>query len=199
MAQSSQSNKEAQGAKRFMTTIECAHLRLRPFSDSDLGTLHRIANEPGIFDYFPNPFPWSIEKTRMFIEGQLKHWEEYGYGWWGMESLDRWELVGWNGLQFLPDTGEVEVGYLMSRPYRGRGWTTEGVLASLRFGFENFGLASIIAIIHPDNAASQRVALKCGLALIDRNRYFGMDCFRYRIEADAFRRQRVDRASSPEG
>ena len=166
--------------------LETAHTKLRPFHMADLDALFRIANQKDIFKYFPNPEPWTIEKTGKFIQNQLDHWERHGFGWWGVESLDHPELVGWNGLQYIPDTAEIEVGYLISREYQGRGWTTEGVLASLEYGFDRLGIPSIIAIVHPENIPSQRVATKCGLSLVDRNNYFGMDCFRFRIYAGAF-------------
>ena len=48
--------------------------------------------------------------------------------------------------------------------------------ASVRFGFRTIGLESIIAIVHPENTASQHVvwkSLEC--RFVDRNRYFGME------------------------
>lgn len=171
-------------------TLETANTKLRPFRLDDVGVLFQITNQKDIFKYFPNPSPWSREKAETFIQNQLAHWEQHGFGWWGVEPLSGHELIGWNGLQFLPDTNEVEVGYLLSEKFRGRGWTTEGTIASLRFGFEIVGIESIIAIVHPDNIPSQRVALKSGLSLVDRNNYFGMDCFRYRIDAKTFRSQK---------
>ena len=167
-------------------TLETPHTRLRPFRLGDVNALFQLANQKDIFRYFPNPAPWSHAQTERFIQSQLAHWERHGFGWWAVESGDHPELIGWNGLQHLPETGEVEVGYLISQAFQGRGWTTEGVLASLRFGFEQHALQSIIAIIHPDNTASQRVAAKCGLARLERTTYFGMDCFRYRIAATEF-------------
>ena len=164
-------------------TLVTSHTKLRPFVLEDVASLFQIANQKDIFRYYPNPAPWTREKTEKFIRSQLAHWDEHGFGWWGVEPLDHPELIGWNGLQYLPDTNEIEVGYLISESFRGRGWTTEGTLASLKFGFERLGLASIIAIVHPDNFASQRVAVKCGLALVDRNNYFVMDCLRYRVDA----------------
>ncbi|HUI88798.1 MAG TPA: GNAT family N-acetyltransferase [Anaerolineales bacterium] len=167
-------------------TLETTSTRLRPFKLDDVDALFQIANQRDIFKYFPNPAPWTREKAGKFIQSQLEHWQRHGFGWWGVEAAEHPELVGWNGLQYLPETDEVEVGYLISQTFQGRGWTTEGTIASLRFGFETLGIESIIAIVHPDNIASQRVALKCGLSLVDRNNYFGMDCFRYRIEAKEF-------------
>ena len=167
-------------------TLETAHTRLRPFRLDDVDALFQITNQKDTFRYFPNPAPWSYEKTEKFIRDQLAHWEQHDFGWWGVEPLGNSELIGWNGLQFLPDTNEVEVGYLISGKFRGRGWTTEGTIASLKFGFETIGIQSIIAIVHPENIPSQRVALKSGLLLVDRNNYFGMDCFRYRIDAKMY-------------
>jgi len=57
----------------------------------------------------------------------------------------------------------------------------------LKFGFDHFAdLHNIIAIVHPENIASQRVALKAGLAFVERTNYFGMDCYRYIIERSDF-------------
>jgi len=168
--------------------IETTHTVLRPFREEDVEMLFTIASQQDIFRYFPTTTPWEREKTERFIQSQLNHWDEHGFGWWGVEPRDQAGLIGWNGLQYLPDTDEIEVGYLMSRSFWGRGWTTEGACASLKFGFDVLGIKSIIAIVHPENIASQRVALKCGMGFVDHTRYFGMECFRYRIDADGFRR-----------
>ena len=174
-------------------TLETANTKLRPLGLNDIDALFQITNQKDIFKYFPNPAAWSREKTEKFIQSQLAHWEQHGFGWWGVESLKSSESIGWNGLQYLPDTNEIEVGYLLSQKFWGRGWTTEGTIASLKFGFEVVGLDSIIAIVHPDNIASQRVALKSGLSLVDRNNYFGMDCFRYRIDTRTFQSRKGER------
>ena len=172
--------------------IETKHTRLRPFVKTDVDALFEITNQKDVFRYFPNPAPWTRERTEKFIQNQPAHWEKHGFGWWGVEPLGNPELIGWNGLQYLPDTDEIEVGYLISQSFQGRGWTTEGVLASLAFGFDQIKVQAIIAIVHPENMASQRVAIKCGLSLVDRNNYFGMDCFRYRIDAAKFKSKEKD-------
>ena len=91
------------------------------------------------------------------------------------------KLIGWNGLQFLPETGEVEVAYLISKPFWGKGLTTEGASAALRYGFEQIGLKLIIALAHPENKASRRVMEKLGMSFTGLARYFGMDLCRYVI------------------
>lgn len=171
-------------------TITTTRLILRPFVEADAVPLQRILNEDDVLRYFPNPDPPPLERMQRFVARQIAHWGEHGFGWWAVEpriSRSGQGLIGWNGLQFLPETGEIEVGYLLSKAYWGKGLATEGGLASLQFGFQTLGLESIIAIVHPDNKASQRVIEKLGMSLVDRNNYFGMDCFRYILGRDDYR------------
>lgn len=64
---------------------------------------------------------------------------------------------------------------------------TEAGRASVRYGFEELQLASIVGIVHPENVASRRVLEKLGMKLMERRRYFEMDCYRYAIERAWYR------------
>jgi RimJ/RimL family protein N-acetyltransferase len=167
-------------------TITTSRLVLRAFTGSDVTPLHRILSEPDVLRYFPNPDPPPRAKVEKLILGQLRHWEERGYGWWAVEPRSQKELIGWSGLQFLPETGEVEVGYLLARAFWGKGLATEAARASLQFGFENLELESVVAIVDPENIASRRVIEKLGMSFVDEARYFGMDCYRYSINRSFF-------------
>jgi ribosomal-protein-alanine N-acetyltransferase len=155
---------------------------LRPFTMDDCSTLWRITNEPDMMQYFPNPNPPTADRIERIITHQLAHWQAHGYGWWAMTTHTSNELIGWCGLQYLPETDETEVGYLLARSYWGRGITTEAAIASLDFGFGEHNMDAIIGITHPDNIASQRVLLKSGLSPTGPAHYFGMDCQRYIAE-----------------
>ena len=104
-------------------------------------------------------------------------------------------MIGWCGLQYLPNTDETEIAYLLDRAVWGQGLATEAARAALRFGFDTQNLDRIIAIVHPDNLGSQKVALKAGLAFVDRTRYFQMDCFRYALDAESYRRANQEPAT----
>ena len=127
-------------------TLTTPRLTLRPFTEADAEPLHRILNEDGILRYFPRPDPPDLARVQRLVAGQLRHWEEHGLGWWAVELRSTGELratgelLGWNGLQYLPDTEEVEVGYLLSRRHWGQGLATEGAQAALRFGVETLRL-----------------------------------------------------------
>jgi ribosomal-protein-alanine N-acetyltransferase len=167
-------------------TIATSRLNLRPFTPQDAEALHRILAQEQILRYFPKPDPPSLDRVHEIIAGQLNHWKEHGLGWWAVEPRATQELIGWNGLQYLPETEEIEIGYLLSKAYWRQGLATEGAEAGLRFGFESLGLECIVGIVHPENASSQRVLDKLGMWFTYEAEYFGMRVYRYVIDASSF-------------
>jgi [ribosomal protein S5]-alanine N-acetyltransferase len=117
-----------------------------------------------------------------FIVGQGAHWKAYDYGDWGIVPIGEMDIIGWAGLQFLPETDETEVGYLLNKPFWGRGYATEATRASLQFGFEHFDFPEIIALVHPDNTASLKVAAKCGLTIVEHKEYWGIEMVRHTLK-----------------
>lgn len=166
-------------AETYIPTLTTTRLTLRPFTAADVEPLHLILQQERILRYFPRPDPPNRARVERLVAEQLQQWAEHGLGWWAVELRATGELLGWNGLQYLPETDEVEVGYLLSRPHWGQGLATEGATAALRFGFETLGLSRIVGIVHPENAASQRVLEKTGLTRINEADYFGMHVYRY--------------------
>jgi ribosomal-protein-alanine N-acetyltransferase len=164
-------------------SVQTSHLTLRPLKDSDAGVLHRIYQSEGVLRYFPNPVPPPLEKIQRFIARQQAHWEKYGYGDWGVVPDGESEIIGWAGLQYLPELGETEVGFLLDRSFWGKGYATEAAQASLKFGFEHFSLYHIIALVHPDNLASRRVIEKCGMSYMENLSLWGIELMRYRTES----------------
>jgi ribosomal-protein-alanine N-acetyltransferase len=160
-------------------TIQTERLRLRAFTPGDVPALFDILQQPEIMRYFPNPLTPDRKRVERIVDNVILHWEAHGYGWWALEPLELKELIGWCGLTYLPETGETEVAYLLSQAYWGRGLMPEAARASLEFGFERIGLKRIIALTHPENQRSQRVALKIGMTYLDTRLYFGMECFRF--------------------
>jgi ribosomal-protein-alanine N-acetyltransferase len=143
----------------MIPTITTNRLILRPLQPADALTLHRIYQTEGVLRYFPNPNPPAIEKVERFIIEQQQHWEAYGYGNWGIVPGDKEEIIGWAGLQFLPELNETEAGYLLDKPFWGKGYATEAARASLQFGFDHFVFSRLIALVHPENIASQHVLI----------------------------------------
>ena len=162
-------------------TLTTPRLTLRGFTPADAKPLHRILNEANILQYFPRPDPPDMERVQGLIERQLFQWKEHRLGWWAVLPQGGKELIGWNGLQYLPETDEVELGYLLSKSFWGQGLATEAARASVQFGFETLGLERIVAIVHVENAASRRVIEKLGMSFVDQSIWWGIECRRYSL------------------
>ena len=163
-------------------TITTSRLTLRSFNLEDAEPLHSILNGKDVLRYFPSTQPPPLERVQNLLDRQLAHWQERGYGWWAIEHCSSSTFMGWCGLQFLPETDETEVAYLLGREHWGRGYATEAAMASLRFGFVDVGLEQIIALVHPENEGSCRVVEKLGIPFAERATYFGMELNRYVLQ-----------------
>jgi ribosomal-protein-alanine N-acetyltransferase len=167
-------------------TIDTPHLSLRAWRPSDADVWHSILQEEGILRYFPNQNPPSRAKVDEYIAHHLAHWKKFVYGHWAVVTREDGKVVGWNGLEYLPELEQTEVAYLLSKRVWGRGYATEAARAAIRFGFETAGLGEIIGLVHPENAGSARVLEKCGMIFSDRLALWGMELSRYRIERETY-------------
>ena len=165
------------------TLIKTDRLILRQFSADDREELQRITHEPDIMQYFPSRSPWPTDKVDRYFSYQSAHWQRFHYGHWAVTTREDGQFFGWCGLEFIPETEETEVGYLLGKKFWGNGYATEAATASVKFGLENIGLKEIIGLAHPENKPSQRVLEKSGLSFTSRATYFGMEMFRYAIKA----------------
>jgi len=93
-----------------------------------------------------------------WIARSEREWAERGHG--RMAILDRKSstFLGRSGLKHWPQFDEVEVGWVLAAAARGRRIATEAARACLDWGFRDFDLPYITAMIGPDNAASLAVA-----------------------------------------
>src|SRR5512140_3099140 len=83
--------------------IETPHLFLRGWAVEDAPVLFEILQEQGILQYFPNPNPFPRPKVDGYIAHQHAHWELCGYGHWAVVARDDGQVVGWCGLEYLPE------------------------------------------------------------------------------------------------
>lgn len=165
--------------------IETERLLLRMPTPDDAPALFRILSDAEFRRYLPAQQP-TLEKVEAGVGRMLNHWAERGYGQWILSPKNSPELLGYCGLRLLPETGEVEILYGIDKPYWGRGLVTEAAKATLRYGFQRAELPRIIALAHPQNAATQRVMQKAGLRYERRDIYFEMECAVYALGREEY-------------
>ena len=154
--------------------LDTERLRLREFRASDVDPLYRLNSDPRVMRYIGNGSIDTRESAERAVFRSMKYYRNYpGLGVWPAEDGTTGAFVGWFCLKYVPQTVEIEVGYRLAPDAWGRGYATEGARALLRYGFDELGLDRIIGLTHPDNAASQRVLQKAGLADAGWGRYYG--------------------------
>tara|TARA_B100000795_G_scaffold218435_1_gene172538 strand:- start:3352 stop:3876 length:525 start_codon:yes stop_codon:yes gene_type:complete len=93
-------------------------------------------------------------------------------------------LVGQCGLliQTVEGKDRLEVGYSLLPQYRGFGYGTEAAVKCKEFAFENSLAEALMSMVHVDNKASEKVALKNGMQLESVIEYDGMMAKIYTIQ-----------------
>lgn len=105
---------------------------------------------------------------------------------WHVEECAISKFIGWCGLFPLEDSGLIEIGYRFVQAAWGRGLASEAAAAVLNHGFRTLGLDPIVAVSHPDNAASHRVLHKIGLRAQGRARHYGQDLSFFALSQSAY-------------
>ncbi|MGK3953182.1 GNAT family N-acetyltransferase [Microbacterium sp. I2] len=145
---------------------DTARLRFRQMTPADLDAMAGLLADPDVMRYYPAPK--SREQAAAWIAWNQRNYAEHGYGLWIIET-HAGEFVGDCGLtwQDVDGLSKLEVGYHVTPAWQGQGVATEAAAASRDFVIEHLEARELIAIIHPDNRASQRVAEKIGMHRIE--------------------------------
>jgi RimJ/RimL family protein N-acetyltransferase len=151
-------------------TISTPRLRLRRWRPEDEAAMAEINRDPEVTRYLNRPV--DEEAVAAFYGICVAHWEEHGFGFYAVEGREpstSGRFIGFVGVAFpsyLPAVARrPELGWRLGRSTWGRGLATEAATAAREDAFGRLGLEELISIIHPDNAASQRVATKMGMTI----------------------------------
>ena len=165
--------------------IKIGGIVMRSLQLSDLDPLTRIWSDPEVTRFLPsrgNPIPQ--ENVKQSLQSFIEHWQQRNYGIWAIVDRDSSQMVGYCGLRYLEELGEVELLYGLAKAYWGKGIITQAAKASISFGFEIVSLDRIIALVLPDNQASKRVIEKLGFDYEKQIHIFGLDGLYYSLETN---------------
>ncbi|MFL5948021.1 MAG: GNAT family N-acetyltransferase [Gaiellaceae bacterium] len=165
------------------SSLETERLALRAMVTDDLDDLLGIFGDPEVMAAFRQA-PLDREQVRRWLERNLDHQREHGYGLFAvcLKADDR--LIGDCGLELMDVSGEqvAELGYDFRRDCWNQGYATEAACAVRDFAFGTLCLPRLVSLIQPGNPASERVAQKVGLKSTGRIERGSRTYFRYEIE-----------------
>lgn len=125
-----------------------------------------MLGDPRVMAYYPAPK--SREEAAAWIAWNEANYARDGYGLWILETHDG-GFVGDCGLTWQTVNGrsELEVGYHVRSALQGRGYAKEAAQACVDFARDVLSVPRLVAIIHPDNIASRRVAEHIGMTHLE--------------------------------
>ncbi len=128
---------------------------------------------PGEFDFYASVV--GDAEVMRYLDGPLArplafrsfcsvfgHWQVRGHGMWALEEKATGKLLGHAGLPRWEGSAGLEIGYALHRDAWKRGFAVEACLEVRRWAREALSARGLVSVIHPDNAASIRVAEKMG-------------------------------------
>ncbi|MGD8822549.1 MAG: GNAT family N-acetyltransferase [Anaerolineales bacterium] len=147
--------------------IDTPRLTLRQMLASDFDDLMMIFGDPKVMDSFNVP-PFSRDQMRAWLDRNLAHQEEHGYGLFSVILKSGGTLIGNCGLEHMQVDGQpaAELGYDFRSDFWNQGYATEAATAVREYAFQKLNLPHLISLIRVGNEASRRVSEKIGMALI---------------------------------
>jgi len=133
---------------------------------TDLDDMADLLGDPDVMRFYPAPK--TREQAEAWIAWNQRNYAEHGYGLWIIETHEG-DFVGDCGLTWQAVNGvkKLEVGYHVAPRWQGQGLASEAAAACRDFAREHVEAPELIAIIHPDNRASERVAQKIGMRRVE--------------------------------
>jgi RimJ/RimL family protein N-acetyltransferase len=155
--------------------LETARLRLREMTRDDLDFVAAMMGDPEVSRYYERRFARSDAEA--WLERQLARYARDGHGLWLVVDRASDEPVGQVGLMMQDVDGAVhpEIGWLLHRPFWGRGYATEAALAIREAAFDRWHYDHVISLIRPVNLPSQRVAIRVGMTPGPHTQFHGFE------------------------
>lgn len=145
--------------------LESDRLLLRNIQLSDKKFIINLWMNPDVTKYMGGP----REKQQMLtaVDEILEDPFRDEYDLWSLVEKTSNQPVGHCGLLMKEVEGkkEIEVIYVIDKPYWGKGYATEVSQMLTAYVFNNKNLNRVIALIKPENKGSEVVAIKNGMHL----------------------------------
>lgn len=138
-------------------------LCLRRIQASDISTLIDLWCDPDVTKHLGGPR--DREKIKPLFEEDIENPFAHEYDLWPVEELATNEVVGYCGLleKEVDGKDEIEINYIFKESAWGKGFAKEIGKGIIEYAFNVKKLDRLIALIKPENKASEFVAKKIGM------------------------------------
>ncbi|EMR05586.1 Putative ribosomal N-acetyltransferase YdaF [Bhargavaea cecembensis DSE10] len=144
-------------------TLDTERLRLREITKADAGDVFACFSDERVTRFYGQETLDSIEKAKAFVDFFANSYKEKRGIRWGIEVKERPGIIGTIGFNaWSPKHKRAEIGYEIHPEHWRKGYAFEAVSEVIRYGFDEFGLTRIGAVVFMDNEASNQLLAKAG-------------------------------------
>lgn len=149
----------------------------------DVDALLVIFADPLVMASFNEP-PFVRAQMERWVNRNLEHQTQYGYGLFSVIHKSSGVLIGDCGLEQMDLEGQIaaELGYDFRSDYWHQGYATEAARAVRDFAFGTLELTQLISLIRVGNDPSRRVAERVGMDLLSEYERYGNRYWKYGLE-----------------
>ncbi len=143
--------------------LETERLVLRDMEEDDAESLADLWTDPQVTKFMGGPRDYD-NLISVFEQDAAAH-DPRIYDLWTLVEKDTGRIIGHCGLTDKDVEGELEIELVvvLDRDVWGKGYGREISTALLDFAFHTAGLERVIALINPENQASEQMAQKLGM------------------------------------
>jgi RimJ/RimL family protein N-acetyltransferase len=147
--------------------LETPRLLLRPVSiEEDLDEFVALHADPEVTGFI---YAFDRAEAEERLRRDEREWQERGHGMLAVLDLESGRFLGRAGLKHWPQFDETELGWVLRRDAWGHGYATEGVRACIEWGFSDFDVPYLTAMINAANLRSIRVAERLELTPVRKD------------------------------
>ncbi|MBM3183967.1 MAG: GNAT family N-acetyltransferase, partial [Chlamydiae bacterium] len=128
--------------------ISTSRLTIRKFTLEDLDAFSKLMGNKEVMRFSVAGSPLSLDQARGYLQRNMEHYAEHGFGMWAIIHTADNCLIGSAGLmmQTIDGTNLVELAYRFDPSYWGKGLAVEAAAAIVEYGFRELHLDQVIAI-----------------------------------------------------
>jgi RimJ/RimL family protein N-acetyltransferase len=158
-------NEETEKGRQQEVTfrLESDRLIIRPLRPDDRDPFIALMADPEVTRWVHGGLPYQPAEVEEFFIRCARNLAQHGVCMGALEEKESARMVGISGVQPLGTTGDLEIGWILSRTTWGRGYATEAGGLAMQHVLETLARPRVCAIIDVGNESSVRVATRLGM------------------------------------
>ena len=145
-------------------SISTERLLLRPFTPTDLASLHEYASDSENSKYMIHLPNTTLEQTQQFLQCAIHEWEKDLPDFYELAIVLAEKHIGAVSVYLDEQRRIGELGWVLNKAYHGNGYATEAAFAIRNFSFDILKLKKLVAHCDYRNEASCRIMQKIGMS-----------------------------------